>query len=209
MHGPQNPCFFIPNNMCKNGYQLIIFLAFIVITSSCNNSRGISITKRHYSKGNYVSVNKKHKTFVYHEPVKKLLPGIDVQKEILTSALESINDEKLVEANVDQKLSTSAIQNTNRIEDLINEAETQKIKEATQKESLSKLSKIKQAKQLFHLNKIQPDGEARSLFWLVITILLIIWLVALISGGWGLGGLVNLLLLIALILFILWLLRLI
>ncbi len=195
--------------MNKNLHKIIIFLAFIVIASSCNNSRGLSITKRHYSKGNYVSVNKKHKTFVYHEPVKKLLPGIDVQKEIVPSAVESINDEKLVEANVDQKLGNSEVPKVNRLEDLINEAETQKIKEATQKESLNNLSKIKKAKQLFHLNKIQPDAGARSLFWLVITILIIIWLIALLSGGWGLGGLVNLLLLIALILFILWLLRLI
>ncbi len=189
--------------------KLIIFLAFVVIASSCNNSRGLTITKRHYSKGNYVSVNKKQKNFVYHEPAKKILQGINVPKEIVPRSVESINEEKLVEANVDQKLSTSEINNTNRLEDLINEAETQKIKEATQKESLNKLSKINQAKHLFHLNKIQPDAGARSLFWLVITILLIIWLIALISGGWGLGGLVNLLLLVALILFILWLLRLI
>lgn len=194
--------------MNKNLHKIIIFLAFIVIASSCNNSRGLSITKRHYSKGNYVSVNKKQKAFVYHEPVKKL-PGIDVQKEKESILAASIKEEKLIEANVDQKIGKSEMQKENRLEDLINEAETQKIKEATQKESLNNLSKIKQAKQLFHLNKIQPDAGARSLFWLVITILIIIWLIALLSGGWGLGGLVNLLLLIALILFILWLLRLI
>jgi hypothetical protein len=189
--------------------KIIIFLTLIVIASSCNNSRGLSVTKRHYSKGNYVSVNKKQKTFVYHEPEKKLSPSIENQQKKVSISVESINDERLVEANVDQKLGTSEIQNTNRTEELINEAETQKIKEAVKNERLNNLSKINKPRSLFHLNKIQPNGEARSLFWLVITILLIIWLIALISGGWGLGGLVNLLLLVALILFILWLLRLI
>jgi uncharacterized membrane protein len=204
-----NPCFLISNNMHKILHKLIILIAFVFIASSCNNSRGISITKRHYSKGNYVSVNKKHKTFVYREPLKKLLPGNNVQKETVPSSLESINNEKLVEANVGQNLGTSEIQNTNRTEELINEAENQKIKEAAQNERLNNSSKINKPRSLLHLNKIQPDAGARSLFWLVITILLIIWLIALISGGWGLGGLVNLLLLVALILFILWLLRLI
>jgi hypothetical protein len=44
--------------MQKKIYNLLVFLAIIIIASACNNSRGISVTKRHYSKGNYVSVNK-------------------------------------------------------------------------------------------------------------------------------------------------------
>ncbi|HKC69125.1 MAG TPA: DUF5670 family protein [Bacteroidia bacterium] len=51
--------------------------------------------------------------------------------------------------------------------------------------------------------------DALSLFWIIILILLILWLVAILTGGWGLGWTVHLLLVIALILLILWLLRII
>ncbi len=52
-------------------------------------------------------------------------------------------------------------------------------------------------------------GEALSLLWIVILVLVILWLLGFITGGFGLGGLIHLLLLIALILLILWLLRII
>jgi hypothetical protein len=51
------------------------------------------------------------------------------------------------------------------------------------------------------------NNEGRSLFWIVIIVIVILWAVGLISGGLGLGILINLLLLVALILLILWLLR--
>ncbi|MES2555485.1 MAG: DUF5670 family protein [Bacteroidota bacterium] len=53
------------------------------------------------------------------------------------------------------------------------------------------------------------DGEGLSLFGIIILIILILWLVGAISGGWGLGGLIHILLVIALILLILWLLHII
>ena len=55
----------------------------------------------------------------------------------------------------------------------------------------------------------RDEHAALSLLWLVIVIILILWLIGLIAGGFGLGGLINLLLVIALILLILWLLRII
>jgi hypothetical protein len=51
--------------------------------------------------------------------------------------------------------------------------------------------------------------DALSLFWIIILILLILWLVAILTGGWGLGWGVHIILLVALILLILWLLRII
>jgi hypothetical protein len=54
-------------------------------------------------------------------------------------------------------------------------------------------------------DEVVRDGL--SLFWIVILILLILWVLGLLGGGWGLGILINLLLLFALILLILWLLR--
>ncbi|MCC6372390.1 MAG: hypothetical protein IT236_15405, partial [Bacteroidia bacterium] len=51
------------------------------------------------------------------------------------------------------------------------------------------------------------DNEERSLFWVVVLVLVVLWALGLISGGLGLGILINLLLVIALVLLILWLLR--
>ena len=66
--------------------------------------------------------------------------------------------------------------------------------------------------ELAHTKKVVDEtvaGDVLSLFWIVILILVITWLVALLTGGWGLGGFIYLLLVIALILLILWLLRII
>lgn len=63
---------------------------------------------------------------------------------------------------------------------------------------------------LFEKNKIgssASDKDGLSLFWVVILVLLILWALGFLTGGFGLGGLINLLLVIALILLILWLLR--
>lgn len=56
-------------------------------------------------------------------------------------------------------------------------------------------------------NSVRDSEGGLSLFGLVILILVILWLVAVLSGGWGLGGLIHVLLIVALILLILWLLR--
>ncbi|MBK6834313.1 MAG: lmo0937 family membrane protein [Bacteroidetes bacterium] len=56
---------------------------------------------------------------------------------------------------------------------------------------------------------VASSGDGLSLLWIVILVLLILWALGLISGGFGLGGFINILLVIALILLILWLLRII
>lgn len=188
--------------------NLFILFAFIFMASSCQNSRGISVTKRHYSKGNYVSVSKKHKPYVKHETTKKE-ESPKIQNELETITAEVASEEKSTGVEASEKVAPPTQKAPNRLTEMINTAESEKTKEAEFNSNTNALSKIKKGNGLLQLKKIQPNGEARSLFWLVITILLIIWLVALISGGWGLGGLVNILLVIALILFILWLLRLI
>ena len=71
-------------------------------------------------------------------------------------------------------------------------------------------SPVLKMKDKFHPAQIMSsDGDAHSLFWIVITIIAILYLIALVSGGWGLGGAIHVLLVIALVLFILWLLRII
>ena len=56
---------------------------------------------------------------------------------------------------------------------------------------------------------VSSNSDGLSWFWTIIVIILIIWLIGYLLGGFGLGGLINVLLLVALILLILWLLRII
>lgn len=58
-------------------------------------------------------------------------------------------------------------------------------------------------------NSARNSDDGLSLFGIIILILIVLWLVGAISGGWGLGGLIHILLVLALILLILWLLRII
>jgi hypothetical protein len=51
------------------------------------------------------------------------------------------------------------------------------------------------------------SDDALSLLWIVILVVLLLWLLGVIAGGLGLGGLIHILLVIALILLILWLIR--
>jgi len=53
------------------------------------------------------------------------------------------------------------------------------------------------------------EGQALSLLWIVILVLIILWALGILVGGVNIGGLINILLVIALILLILWLLRII
>ncbi|MGZ3864900.1 MAG: hypothetical protein ACXVNR_00240 [Bacteroidia bacterium] len=54
------------------------------------------------------------------------------------------------------------------------------------------------------------DGrDGLSLFWIVILAILILWAIAFIAGGFGLGDIIHVILVIALVLLILWLLRII
>lgn len=82
------------------------------------------------------------------------------------------------------------------------------------KKNLSKKTGFDQETHFSQINKHLktkpvPASGALSLLWIVIVVLLILWLLGLLAGGWGLGGLINLLLVVALILLILWLLRII
>jgi hypothetical protein len=84
------------------------------------------------------------------------------------------------------------------------------LKQANDTENTS-LKSINQASKIKLLKPVPPrsNNAALSLIWIVILVLIILWILGLISGGWGMGAFINVLLVIALILLILWLLRII
>jgi len=184
-------------------------ILLLVFASACNSYRNVTVLKRHYSKGNYISVNKNHKSFVNHKLKSDKFQSIENAAKPINISVDNINEELNTEASAAKSVQSNTIKSVTNFSELVNSAERNKIAERERNENIPKLSSLKKGISKLHMLNAQKDDEARSLFWLVITVLVIIWLIALVSGGWGLGGFVNLLLLIALILFILWLLRLI
>ncbi|MEO6884216.1 MAG: DUF5670 family protein [Bacteroidia bacterium] len=190
--------------MKKLSSSILLFIGASILLSSCGN-RLISITKRHYRSGYYVdnvykksTVTQQAKKPVYTKQMLAVSPQViapivvkvDRGNAVMPIAVKKQNV-RLVTATNSKPVVNPHVLSTNMPE--IVSANIPKVK--TMRERLDQGDNY--------------SSNARSLFWLVITILLILWLLAILSGGWGLGGLVNVLLVIALVLFILWLFRLI
>ena len=187
----------------------IFCLLIIAFVSSCGTNS--SITKRHYTKGYYVSHNKaKHKVVagnkeskIVHQMTNEttaLIPSKEIVKE------NSSNGDE-VASEVKNKSPLVASSSNKPVFNKRYGAAKSLIKSAPG----LKIFPSKESKHSF-FSKSRPvasDGSGLSLLWIVILVLLILWALGLISGGFGLGGFINILLVIALILLILWLLRII
>lgn len=169
-----------------------------IILSSCGH--GLSITKRRYTKGYYVSSQKKR-------PTTKNTPASTAEQPLETLKLVSKPTEQI---NTGEKL-----QKTNAVTRAAAPGKNQTARRINNSPSvlpdiLSSFSiqkPIKTIDKLIDSRKLQAgsDDDGLSLFWIIILIVLILWLLGFISGNFG--GIINLLLVIALILLILWLLK--
>lgn len=186
---------------------LMITLSASLLTSCAN----VKVVKRVHKSGYYVDLG-------FNKHVKK---QNQPKNEELVIETQEINQPvvSMVESQpVDIIDSPSEITNEEAAPVKTTSVQEQKVqKETTSLTAFAKVkSKIKETrtnfKQTIKSKKAlaaSSDGEARSLLWLIIVIVLILWLIGFLAGGLGMGGLINLLLLVALILFILWLLRII
>lgn len=169
-----------------------------IILSSCGH--GLSVTKRRYTKGYYVSSQKKHPT------TKNTLPSTSEQRletlKLVAKPTEQVNTREKLQKNdaVTQAAASGKNQTARRI----------KNSHSVLPDILSSFSiqkPIKTIDKLIDTGKLHAgsDDDGLSLFWIIILIVLILWLLGFISGNFG--GIINLLLIIALILLILWLLK--
>jgi len=188
-------------------FGIFCFITSILFTACKSN---ISVTKRRYNSGYYISYNNgKQKPTVTKEETKtersvksdlvKPLKEQEKQKELRTAANGSyVQDHTTAVASNAKKqykiVLKQRIKQVQALQAKIIENRTLQIKQ-----SLSESKKAAAA----------DNDDALSLFWIVILVILILWAIGALSGGFGLGGLINLLLLVALILLILWLLRLV
>jgi Family of unknown function (DUF5670) len=180
--------------------SLFSVLLFGLILSSCN--KRFSIAKRHYSKGYYFSHN--HKVTAHPQKVNAVVKYSQNKNMNNVSLLTN----SFTTTNHFDSISAPQVLLQNRKAQ--NEIPTTKWLHKKNVMPLVIGNKEKYAVGSSYAKKQSIKGaasEGRSLLWIIIVVLVVLWALGLISGGLGLGFLINLLLLIALILFILWLLR--
>lgn len=188
------------NKLLRTSLALSIVL---FVFSSCSNR--ISLVKRHYSKGYYIaktpSISKPQaqKNEANKAITKQSIPTVAVnsgaQSEPSPVNLTSSSTTAIpfVTKNSPKKLKLfskvqPAVANNNR-----------PLFFAGRKQTFASASVDKEESSM--------QDEARSLFWIVVVVLIVLWALGLISGSFGLGVIFNLLLVIALVLLLLWLLR--
>jgi len=182
--------------MKKHLFTLSVIVCAIFL-ASC------SLTKRHYTNGYYVAHNTgKSSTTKSKEQIsdKGKKQSLYTTQSIYDS--KSLDNPKPISFAADEVITA----NNKKTSDKITPVPTHKKHEGY---NVAKIFQEENAKS-FRVKKAKPDSlasDALSLFWIIILILLILWLVAILTGGWGLGDFVHILLVVALILLILWILR--
>jgi hypothetical protein len=181
-----------------------LFTVAVLLLSSCSNLTKISLTKRHYRSGYFVDFGgKKTAPAIAKLPARtkhqNLSSVIAKSEGSLAINTPTVNSEKPV-------ISQNKIQENPPVN--LTRYSTKQL--LTEPFTIAENPSV-QNKQTFSEENFSGGGpiasDGLSLLWIVIVILLILWLVGLLAGGWGLGGLINILLIIALVLLILWLLH--
>lgn len=195
--------------MKKIHISLILFVFAGILFSSCSNSSRIAITKRHYRSGYYVDFGAKKPV----QTVSKISP-VNRHKTAQAITAKPVNQ---VAMNVTTEVTPAILQNS-QTSTKLQTGNAKIIHSATADNDIAPTNgnNVNESPTLANKQTVlesSGDGDrgaerdALSLLWIVIVVILILWLIGIIAGGFGLGGLINLLLVIALILFILWLLR--
>jgi hypothetical protein len=176
-----------------------------VIHSSCGSN--LTIAKRHYNSGYYFSHNTGNKNIYKQtnedeniaiktiEPINVSVEPKEFSKKYVHQNSKS-NDVFNSDRNIETSFKTISTKNSNQLS---------KPKITSIKTSVKEIKQTLLERKITSTTTVERDGL--SLFWIIIVVILILWLLGFLAGGFGLGGLINLLLLIALILLILWLLR--
>jgi hypothetical protein len=187
--------------------RIVLFIGTSALIFSCSRDSSLSFTKRHYRNGYYVEYADKKSTLKLkaHETALTEEPTLTSQKTIGPKVERNLI---IKDGNTNESKGGIVSKNKSTSTKGIN------LKLVTERPSLllpATHSKTNTPIYKFHVKGVQDttNEDVRSFFWTVILVILVLWLIAVLTGGWGLGGLVHLFLVVALILFILWLLRII
>lgn len=190
-------------------YALFLFVVTTTLLFSCNSSK--SFHQKHHQKHNYIRLDQKESadiidhTLMDDDSEDKTQASNTTNNSVRTEAgangLSQIDDVKTANSDFESKAIPTT--NDNRINQSVEQTkDTKSIKIIPS--SISK--KINNTRKKMSSTR---SGDALSILWIVILVLIILWLLGWLSGGLGLGGFIHVLAVIALILLILWLLRII
>ncbi len=188
---------------------VIIFIGAGILFSSCSNIMNVSFTKRLYRNGYYVEHSNKRQALKQkeRETVYLVKPDLVSPQQIKTTVEKNI----VLKTDNINEIKQSNSSNNNSV-DKKQAYHKSGIEKAATSNSLAVDSKfnspvkVQKNKSTFEKILKSPSDNPHSLLAVLIAILLIIWLVGILSGGWGMGGLIHILLVIAVILLIIWLL---
>ena len=202
----------------KNTITLLVaVLSIACVLPSC----GTTLVKRQHGSGYYVNKNPRVPNAVSDRSDNKHIkprttnaenstPETDPSADEQATLIRKSNETETQLATNDQSYVTSeeTALKTDQSTTVVNDQAQPAKPSLYEWASNTRLSpKMKFASANKQSNSARTSEDGLSLFGIVILILLILWLVGAISGGWGLGGLIHILLIVALILLILWLLR--
>lgn len=180
----------------------IKYLSFAIIISllftACNSK--FSLIKRHYTKGFHFAQSKPSGKPVSKEKISQPNHHKDAIKQVEVKNSEACDELMVQLLPTAPKVLTRQAKTTGAIKE-------NSLRTAVLNHEIPVYSKKNWG--ISTVGSGNDDDEGRSLFWVVILIIVILWALGLLTGSLGLGVLFNLLLVIALILLILWLLRII
>ena len=200
----------------------ITLLVAVLIIACSLPSCGVTLVKRQHGPGYYVNKNPRFPTAESERNDNKHIKPSSTKSENIieeeeeesyiaeTVTLVSPSNELPVNTETTDQSVDTAPENVSKKEDfntVINPVKPSLVEWASNTRLAQKMNSDSADQQSSSAARNSEGGL--SLFGLVILILVILWLVAVLSGGWGLGGFIHVLLIIALILLILWLLRII
>jgi len=186
----------------------LLLAAFVgILLPSCSNTSKLSFNKRHYRSGDFVNAPGKNQTLtspVVKIPVIANHPNLAIAKPashvVVNTPLITIHKTSLAQNKTEENNPITITSNAAKQV----HPQTLNFTESPAIQSNPAFSDIAASQGEYGS---RSAGAALSLLWIVIVIILILWLVGILAGGFGLGGLLNILLIIALVLLILWLLR--
>ena len=200
------------NNLAKINCLLLISMTLLF---SCGSSK--TFNKRHYNNRYYIGMSDRERTKndkVLEDEVSTEVPAF-TQERIITppgsthgsgsEGLEVTKQEQAVTEDLNSKEDASPddVSGNSPDRSALRDHVSGYVNQYRVKQS-DTMSEFKEG-----VSASSADGDALSLLWVIVIVLLILWVLGYAAGGFGLGGLIHVLLVIALILLILWLLRII
>jgi len=193
----------------KNIFTLLtLFAVTSIFFSSCNQTTGISLTKRHYRNGYNLEVAGKR----IKPATQKIIPAeITIPENEMTEQPEYASVQTSGENYIKHK-PLSLYGGTEKKQNISSEKIKNKHSLKTASNLISIIKKITKMPSSLKNNTSENNGRVHAmesehggggLIWTIIVILLVLWLLSLLTGGWGLGGLLYLFLVVALILILL------